>query len=406
MKGLKLFEKMNGIDDQFIEEASREKFYKKRKNVWHWILPAAAGVVIAFGILSQLKTVDPIMNPTKQKDHLPILTIDFTNGGMGFEGLMAYKVDEIIDENPWDPNVDISTLPVYKNPSYIEKEEKQSEKLVQLMMKKAEGVAKLFGIENAEVQVKPSDEDIKSIEEKYAAIGKEVPEEMYEIEQVYIQQDSITIETDRTLLTTIKFHPEIELPEEFHFYYDASYDELYKVAQFFIDEYQYVFQMKKPTINIHGGDYSIDGDQLFRISIFDREGTIEEQLINYHFHSVSFHNDEEGNLSFIRINQPDLSNEVGNYPIVTVDEAKKRLENGHYLTTVPEPLPGMEYVKKVKLVYRKGLEKYWMPYYQFFVELPSMKNANGLKTYGVYYVPAIEEQYLDYLPVWNEAFYS
>lgn len=58
---------------------------------------------------------------------------------------------------------------------------------------------------------------------------------------------------------------------------------------------------------------------------------------------------------------------------------------------MPYKLPGIDYVAKAELVYRTGArEEYFMPYYRFYVELPE-EERDGLKTYGIYYVPAVEK---------------
>ena len=76
----------------------------------------------------------------------------------------------------------------------------------------------------------------------------------------------------------------------------------------------------------------------------------------------------------------------------------------------------MEYVAKAELVYRAGIgDEYIMPYYRFYAELPahvtdlpapeaSSTAEQALKYYGVYYVPAVDSDYLESLPVWDEAF--
>lgn len=44
-----------------------------------------------------------------------------------------------------------------------------------------------------------------------------------------------------------------------------------------------------------------------------------------------------------------------------------------------------------------------MPYYCFYVELPE-EERDGLKTYGAYYVPAVEKEYLTNMPLWDGSF--
>ena len=86
-------------------------------------------------------------------------------------------------------------------------------------------------------------------------------------------------------------------------------------------------------------------------------------------------------------------------------EAEALLEEGHYITSAPYELPGLEYVEKVELVYRNGaLEGCWMPYYRFYVRLPELAEEDGLQTFGAYYVPAVEGRFLTNLTVWDGSF--
>ena len=80
-------------------------------------------------------------------------------------------------------------------------------------------------------------------------------------------------------------------------------------------------------------------------------------------------------------------------------------EKWPYLTTVPYEIPGSEYVKKVELIYRTDEhEQYFMPYYRFYVELPEEEMENGRKTYGAYYVPAVDRSYISNMPTWDGSF--
>ena len=51
-----------------------------------------------------------------------------------------------------------------------------------------------------------------------------------------------------------------------------------------------------------------------------------------------------------------------------------------------------------------------MPYYKFYVELPEEKEVTDskgdieMKTYGAYYVPAVESRYISNMPVYDGTF--
>lgn len=68
---------------------------------------------------------------------------------------------------------------------------------------------------------------------------------------------------------------------------------------------------------------------------------------------------------------------------------------------------GMEYVKKVELMYKVSYHtKVYMPYYEFYVELPQeeLGTPNNINHYGLYYVPAVEGKYIENMPVYNGEF--
>ena len=49
-------------------------------------------------------------------------------------------------------------------------------------------------------------------------------------------------------------------------------------------------------------------------------------------------------------------------------------------------------------------EAYFMPYYRFYVEIPAAEKDGGMKMYGAYYVPAMEQTYIAEMPVWDGCF--
>jgi len=100
-----------------------------------------------------------------------------------------------------------------------------------------------------------------------------------------------------------------------------------------------------------------------------------------------------------------LADKLGDYPIISVKEATKLPVNEKYQTSVPYEFPGKKYIGKVELIYRTGSsEEYLLPYYRFYAELTNEELANGLKTYGAYYVPAVEEAYIKNMPTYGGIF--
>ena len=236
--------------------------------------------------------------------------------------------------------------------------------------------------------------------------GGDIPEGYFNPTKVIAEENGIKIEVDTAMTAAIFFEPAMSLPDSYNFTHFAPYEDIAAAAEYLKKEYQNLIGIDNPKINISGGGYNIYQQQSYEISFFDNSGDAIDQIIQYNFNPVTFYCDDDGKLFLIRIYHPDLSHKTGDYPIISAEEAAKLLLNGNYITTVPYEMPGADSVVKVELIYRtEPYEKYYMPYYRFYVELPpEMAGKNGLKDFGAYYVPAVEKTYLANMPVWNGSF--
>lgn len=357
MKNEILLNAIGNISDELILSADDVGNIKKYK-----IIKYVASVACFLLLVTVV-----ILNLPQKNAKLPILTVTDIDsaGGFGYEGLMAYSISDLTNANPWREDVKLSTLPVYKN---------------------------LYTYDvNGEIP--------KNADEYAESLLKSVLEKTKNMSGIKIERSLGGMEID------IEFTPEVVLDEKYNFSFDSSFEELTSVGNFFIEEYKNVIDMKKPIINIYDGDYSIYGEQLYNMFLYDGSGSLTDRIINYHFDRVYFHPDDYGRLCRIRIEKTDLSHKVGDYPIISSEDAKQLLFEGKYITTVPYRLTNKDKVAKAELVYRNGgTEKYYMPYYKFFVEVPSDVDKNGLKDFGVYYVPAVESRYISNMPVWDGSF--
>ena len=59
---------------------------------------------------------------------------------------------------------------------------------------------------------------------------------------------------------------------------------------------------------------------------------------------------------------------------------------------------------EVSIVPRSSVAEILDIYNRFYLELPSMEEEDGLKTYGAFYVPAVRPEYLEGVPVWDGSF--
>ena len=165
--------------------------------------------------------------------------------------------------------------------------------------------------------------------------------------------------------------------------------------------------MAEPVLDQGMADRNIYGERSFDVEYFDGGGSLKQQIINYNFNRVAFYNDDDGKLFLARVYAPDLSQVMGNYPIITVEEAKELLLAGNYASSVPYDLPKAEEIAGVELVYRTGShEAVWLPYYRFLVDLPEEYRPadKTLRDYGAYYVPAVDGRYITNMPTYDGSF--
>lgn len=414
MKPEKLFRILGQLDESLIESAEIPQRAKARKAVFLKVgaMAACTALVIGVGAMLYQNNTPPavidVPSLNGEDGKLPLLSVDFDYGSMGFEGYCAYNVDELVNENPWNKDSKITHLPVFKNAlTYNELQRVDSPDLeaMKVLLKKT---ASKLGLDAEHLPITddvPDAETKKKMTEKLTIGGGEVPEGYFDASAVFMETPQMKVEVDSSMVVTVHFEPAVALPKELNFTHNASYEDVYKVAEYLQKEYKDYIGMVNPNVNITGGDYTFDGAQMYDIAFFDDNDDETQRLLNYNFNNVTFACDDEGKLFISRVFHPDLTNVIGNYPIISTEQALQLLENKNYITSVPEEFPGSEYVKKVELIYRNASsEKTYMPYYRIYVELPSMKLDNGLNTYGAYYVPAVEGKYIENMPVWDGRF--
>jgi hypothetical protein len=418
MKNEKLLEKIGEISEEYIAEANpAAKATRKRL----WIKWGALAACLTLAVLTIIKMIPANQVETEpEPGNLPMLSITEDSGGaMGFEGYKAYDISEIVNHNPWTETAGISSLPVYENSMAYDENNQVSDADFDKMKEFLLNVATRLGMDADSLEITdnaPNEKTQAAIRKKFEQVGENVPNGFFSPTTVLAEGNGVKIEVDWQMTAKITFDPAITLPHKYNFTNYATYEQVAAVAEYLKEKYKDFIGMDNPQVNIHGGDYSIfSGEsvktygtrqaQRYSIEFYDGSGDITKQIINYNFNRVAFYCNDDGKLFLARVFQPDLSDKVGDYPIITADEAKDLLKNGNYITTVPEELPDLEYVAKVELIYLTGgTEQYFMPYYRFYVELPDMEMENGLKTYGAYYVPAVEGKYISNMPIWDGQF--
>lgn len=397
MKPEHISDSLNHLSDEILEETDQ---VRGRKRIGKWALWGAAAclclVIAGAAILPRLGGEAPVVPPggsassVPPDGELPLLEISMENGGMGFEGLLYYDFSEMANGNPWHEGMELTTLPVFQNNSYspagVPHGLTQGE-----MEERIHAAAEALGVEITRLE-----QDVEG------NTGSDVPSGT--ITRITGYDGGVEIEAEANGCVTIWFDDELPLPQEYRFEYRGITDqEAEAVLDYLIDRYADLLNFQQPRQAIFR-DRNIYGDLGVDYRVYDAAGDDVEDILNYAFRQADFAPDGEGNLMLIRL-YDDLAcaEKIGDYPLISLEEARQALLAGQYITTVPYDFPGEAHVYGGELVYRGSrTEQVFIPYYRFYAdishEFPNWDDAD-LKNYGAYYVPAVEHQYLK--PGWQ-----
>lgn len=162
--------------------------------------------------------------------------------------------------------------------------------------------------------------------------------------------------------------------------------------------------MTQPTAEILL-EYSFDGTPAWLYRVYDAGQGAGYAVASRSFGYAEFYISEQDQFFNIWLHEGSFVNEIGTYPIITEQQALEQLTGGVDMSSAPEPFPGEQYVRGVEIVYYTSPQRQiYMPYYKFYVELVGEgaylpeRSPEGLHTYGAWYVPAVQPEYL----VWPE----
>lgn len=315
-------------------------------------------------------------------------------GAMGYEGLMAYDISELDTPNPWSADSGITELPVFKNLAYAGKEGGMSQ--LYLTEEQMIGIA-----ENTALSLNTEISQTKTV--YLRDFMMDVPERFYD--GVYSVEAECSDKTKITVHGGGKMRIDFDsrrVPDGFSFTYGkTSSAEAVKTLKYLAEAYSSVLAFDEPVCYSYA-DRTYSGGESRSYYVYDTSGDTVQDILNYNLSCAQFCPDDNGNLMCIWLDNPYCSSEyLGDYPIISVEDAQELLLADSYISTVPD-----EYINggsiaeddiaKSELVYRNYNAEYYQPYYKFYVELDTsgFEMADGLKDYGVFYVPAVEAEYL------------
>lgn len=389
MEAIGLLDLIGDLDGSVIEEAKK----RKRSVMPGWTKWAAAVACLClvaggFFAIARARKTPPVVSGDLPKIAIP----EYRPDGMGFEGLCCYRAEELKKNgNPWREDAVLETLPVFRNGSYD-----------------PFGVGLPFGLTEAEMTArlesaaKKLDMEILNTKVETNAAKSTV----YSV-RATSKIGNLTAYADGSLV----YKPPVgnKLPEEYHFSgWDTTDAEAQEVMTYLTETYASFLNFERPELAPQGG-YDFKGNYNVRwFYVYDAGADLTESILNYCFRAAQFVPEYNGGIMRIKLNDGlCAAQKIGDYPLLSVAEAKEKLQNGQYQSSAPFAVTGESDIAMVELIYRSGpREETLLPYYHFYVEIPDSgaRLADGLKHYAGYYVPAIRDEYISNLPTYDGHF--
>lgn len=373
---------------------TKTKTKTDKKKMKKLLLGVACVVVALFAAATLFPRTLPVVSQTE-------------NMLIGGEAYDVYDISELVSANPWRENTKLRTLPVYENEAFVKNNIGKGD--FDEMKKVLKETARKLGFDMGKLEIRddaPNEERIKKIKEKYAAVGEKPPQSELGATMVMAEQNGVKIEVDGALTATIQFDPPRELPDGYKFDHHTPYDEMRETAKYLRKEYRKLIGARSAQTNIFGGTYNYALEQSYDLSFFDAVGDARKQIINYNLGGVQLYGSGD-KLWLARVYNYDRAEKLGDYPVISVKEAKEKLYAGEYKvhpacgTGKDAEITEETEIAKTELVYRAGsYAKYYIPYYRFYIEVDGDGGYadENIKCYNAFYVPAIEDEYIEKRP--------
>lgn len=148
------------------------------------------------------------------------------------------------------------------------------------------------------------------------------------------------------------------------------------------------------AVGLTGTDCAYDGTCNEPQAFFYRTGdTASQTLAGYDLGRVTFTADAQGNLLSLTLPGTALAENVGEYGLISREEAAAMLADGNYLNAeYDESAPAAADIEQAEsyLCYTGGRALYYVPMWCFVIDEGERENtADGLHSYRPYYVPAV-----------------
>lgn len=405
MKEEKFLLLMNDIDDAYIREASEyraeaehkkapERKFSFRKPWLRYGALAAACLLVAvaaYGLLpGEGKGNDgknSVLKPGTESD-LPTLSVEHYAAKVKEPDEKFGNPSQESDGNPWAPDAEVETLPVYENIAYAGKADRQAAPVSNETLK-----------ETIQLTAAAMDMTVKDVEYHDGEGNSQDETDQDDISyKAKAHTDTGTITVTYNSFIKVEYDQPQSLPQEYTVAAeDMTNEKAEEITEHLLDEYGKLMGFSNPKASIRMF-YDSDGQAKWIFSGYDDNGdSLQEQIVSYNLKRMRFELDENGQLTGIAmLDNLASGRKIEEYPIITAEEAKELLSRGEYVTN-HSISPKIENIEKEALIYLTGPEcNIFMPYYAFDVRID--EKDGGLICYSTYYVPAVKEEYLDRMP--------
>ncbi len=442
MNGKDLLNKMSDVDPKLIEDANK-KPRRSRKlfiGITSGAAATAAAALIAVAIGNSAAQKPPIVNTSDPASSVPV-TSDIVNSGntstqdppvvdltpkdppkldfskykglkkisLGNHGVSgqggdtlgevkerSFRYSDLQISSPWK-GAELETMPVFMSHSTDLNQD------VEKMYALAREAAAALGIPEDSLEFTDNYYDMSESIEQQRRLGKEngaTDEEIEDVINRMIRQsrsmthveavnDNVRISVDSAFGVFVYFEEPIKIPDEYNFNKDTATDEeRAAVLSYLSDKFKDLIKFSKPTA----------GDGLPKetggFSLYDADGDLTQQIINFRVNAVCFTDNSDGNLKVIDINSDGACEKLGDYPILTAKQAEEVLKSNKYNDNTR--MPANAKILKTDMIY-KNAPGYTavMPYYEFYVETDKDPGSDADVVCNVYTIPAVPEEFID-----------
>lgn len=325
-------------------------------------------------------------------------------GGNWITQVGLYKVIELGEpvelesHSPWSIDAELTTLPVYLSNSTTPDVDKIRERVI--------NTAAILGIPEDELEIKNRGLNgvgdlgsYREILEQQGLSEEEIEAELERVSRYSGAQSSIEGKSSNVTICCYTAgelvlwfkEPCPGLPDGCSLDKDATPEEMIAAAEYIAEEYKELLGFKNPKIARY-----YDGIDEYNYYVYEGEGDLEAQIINYRLNYASFVQDFEtpNSLGILRRQTMDNLEKLGDYPVYTAQQALWVMSSDR----VPEEvrIPEGAEIVKVELEYENYVGyTAVIPYYEFVVKTDEIDDYSGELIYRHYKIPAVPEQFLD-----------